>query len=349
MNNPRKRPRAKSRKLKANLEISLPSKLKTVSEESNKGVYEIGGLYPGYGYTLGNSLRRIMLSSLPGCAITTVKIDGVNHEFSTIAGVKEDVINIILNLKRVRFKMHTEEPQNFSTTVKAAGEFKAKHLNTPSQIEIMNPENTIATITDKDAKMTIELTVEKGLGYIPNENLKKEKIPIGTMIIDAIFTPIRKVNYEVQNMRVEDKTDYNLLRFSIETDGSLTPKEAIEKSLEILLKQLKSLIGDKETTPRAKEKKPDQSATDKKNKEEMDAKEEEKEGELPVEDDPLKIRIEDLEFSSRTLNALTFNSIRTVGGLVKKKEEDLMALEGIGNKAIKEIRHALGKLGLTLR
>jgi DNA-directed RNA polymerase subunit alpha len=335
-------------------EIPLPSKLKVVSEEKNKGVYEISGLYPGYGHTLGNSLRRIIFSSLPGYAITTVKIEGVNHEFSTIPGVKEDVINIILNLKRIRFKMHTNEPQTFSTTIKKEGEFKAKHLNIPSQVEIMNPENIIATITNRKTEISIELTVEKGLGYVSSENLKKERMPIGVMVIDAIFTPIRKINYEVENMRVGDRTDYNLLRFFIETDGSLTPREAIDKSLEIMLKQLKSLIGETETASQLKEKEKEellQTASKKEiEKALLDAdQEQEKEIKSNAEDDPLKIRVEDLEFSSRTLNALSFNSIRTVGGLVKKKEEDLLALEGIGKKAIKEIKHALGKLGLTLR
>src|SRR3989344_5151886 len=189
--------------------VILPSKPKIILEEGNGGVYEIEGLYPGYGHTLGNSLRRIILSSLPGAAITAVKINGVNHEFSTIAGVKEDVINIILNLKQVRFKVASDSPQKATLSVKGIKEVKAGDIKMPGQVEIMNKEAHIATLTDRNAELNAEIIIETGLGYIPKEVLHREKVEVGTIALDAIFTPIRKVSYEVENMRVGNRTDYN--------------------------------------------------------------------------------------------------------------------------------------------
>ena len=219
--------------------VALPSKPRVVNEEEFHGVYEVDGLYPGYGHTLGNSLRRIILSSLPGAAITQVKIDGVQHEFSAIDGVKEDVITILLNLKRLRIHMHTDGP--VTLTLKASGQkvVTAADITVPSQVEILNPEQKIAEITDKSTKLDIELTVEHGLGYVPREVHQKDKVDIGTIALDAVFTPIRRVNYEVENMRVGDRTDYNRLRIAIETDGTLTPREALEQSIEIMIHQLK--------------------------------------------------------------------------------------------------------------
>lgn len=315
--------------------IALPSKPRAVSEEGNKGVYEIDGLYAGYGYTLGNSLRRIILSSIPGAAITAVKIEGVPHEFSKITGIKEDVITILLNLKRIKFKMYTDEPQTATLAIHGVKNVTAKDIGTSSSFEVLNKDESIATLTSKDSKLNIELTIEKGLGYVPRENLRKEKVEVGTIILDAIFTPIRRVNYEVENMRVGDRTDYNRLRFFIETDGSISPAEALEKSIEIMINHLKAIIGFQE--PLTEEAKTPPSAGG--------AEKEEK-----VEDtEILKIRIEDLQFSSRTLNALSIAGIRTLGGLIRKKEEDLLTMKGVGKKAVQEIRRALGNYGLILK
>src|SRR3989344_9271184 len=209
--------------------IILPSKPKITHEDGSKGIYEIEGLYPGYGHTLGNSLRRIILSSLPGSAITSIKINGVDHEFTTIQGIKEDVLNIILNLKKVRFNMTTDEPQKVILDIKGEGEIKAKNLILPGQVEVGNPNEHICTITNKDTHLVMEATVEKGLGYMPKEALSKEKVGVGTLALDATFTPVRRVNYEVENMRVGDRTDFNRLRISIETDGTISPKESLEK------------------------------------------------------------------------------------------------------------------------
>ncbi len=315
--------------------IDLPSKPRVVSEEGNRGVYEIDGLYSGYGYTLGNSLRRIILSSIPGAAITSIKIEGVAHEFSKIHGVKEDVITILLNLKKIRFKSHIEGPQTATLSIQGAKEVKAKDINIPSTLEILNKEESIATLTAKDAKLNVELTVEKGLGYVTRENLHKEKVEVGTIVLDAVFTPIRRVNYEVENMRVGDRTDYNRLRFFIETDGSITPAEALEKSIEIMIHHLKAIIGFQEPVSEEEI-------------ESLTAGEGTKE-EAGEDTETLKIRIEDLQFSSRTLNALSAAGIRTLGGLVRKREEDLLTMKGVGKKAVQEIRRALGNYGLILK
>src|SRR6185436_16755719 len=225
--------------------IIMPSKPRVVLEEGNKGVFEIDGLYPGYGHTLGNSLRRIILSSLPGASITSIKIDGVSHEFQTMDGIKEDVIVMILNLKKTRFKMLSDEPQMVTLSVKNAKVVTAGDIKTGGQVEILNPELYIAEVTGK-INLNIEMRIEKGLGFISKESFHKEKVDVGTITVDAIFTPIRRVSYEVENMRVGDKTNHNRLRISIETDGTLTPREALTRSIEIMINQLKAIIDFKE-------------------------------------------------------------------------------------------------------
>src|SRR6185369_2737560 len=225
--------------------IVMPSKPRVVLEEGNKGVFEIDGLYPGYGHTLGNSLRRIILSSLPGASITSIKIDGVAHEFQTLDGIKEDVIVMILNLKKARFKMLSDEPQTVTLSVKGPKEVTASDIKTGGQVEILNPELHIVEVTGK-VNLNIEMKIEKGLGFIAKENFQKEKVNVDTIAVDVIFTPVRRVSYEVDNMRVGDKTNHNRLRISIETDGTLTPREALSQSIEIMINQLKAIIDFKE-------------------------------------------------------------------------------------------------------
>ncbi|MFA5022940.1 MAG: DNA-directed RNA polymerase subunit alpha, partial [Candidatus Paceibacterota bacterium] len=226
--------------------IIFPSKPRVVSETATSGSYEIEGFYPGYGHTLGNSLRRIILSSLPGWAVTSIKIEGVNHEFSSVAGVKEDVINIILNLKKVRFQVTGDDSQVVKFHFKGGKEATAKDLQVPGQVEVMNPDQYIATVTDKNTTLEGELVIEKGIGYIPSETLKKDKVEIGAIVLDAAFTPIKKANYEVENMRVGNRTDFNKLILHIETDGTISPREALEKSIYIMIEQLKAIVGFKE-------------------------------------------------------------------------------------------------------
>lgn len=324
--------------------VSLPSKPRVVSEEEFKGTYEIDNLYPGYGHTLGNSLRRIILSSLPGAAITSVKIDGVQHEFSTISGVKEDVVNILLNLKKVRIQMITDESQVISIKTKSQKVVTAEDIKAPSQVKILNPDQHIAEITDKKTELAIEMTVERGMGYVPKEALKKDKVDIGVIALDAIFTPIRRVNYEVENMRVGDRTDFNRLRVFIETDGTVTAHEALEKSIEIMINQLRAIVGFKE------EEKDNSSVGEKKKGREKDEPEEvwsEKKEDIDTES--LKTRIESLNLSARSVNALIAANIRTVGGLARKKEKDILEIDGLGKKGIQEIKRALGNYGIILK
>src|SRR5476649_2363717 len=225
--------------------IIMPSKPRVVLEEGNKGVFEIDGLSPGYGHTLGNSLRRIILSSLPGASITSIKIDGVNHEFQTLDGIKEDVIVMILNLKKTRFKMISDEAQTVTLSIKGPKEVTAGDIKTGGQVEVLNPELHIVEVTGK-VNLSIEMKIEKGLGFIAKEVFQKEKVDVGTIAVDAIFTPVRRVSYEVENMRVGDKTNHNRLRISIETDGTLSAKEALSRSIEIMINQLKAIIDFKE-------------------------------------------------------------------------------------------------------
>lgn len=324
--------------------VSLPSKPRIVSEEEFKGTYEIDNLYPGYGHTLGNSLRRIVLSSLPGSAIISVKIEGVPHEFSTIDGVKEDVINILLNLKKVRIQMLTDEPQTISIEIKGKKIVTAEDIKVPTQVKILNPEQYIAEITDKKAELSIEMTVERGMGYVSKEALQKDKIDIGVIALDAIFTPIRRVNYEVENMRVGDRTDFNRLRVVIETDGTITAHEALEKSIEIMINQLKAIVGFKEEEIEIEE--DENLPTGEKEdllSEETQTTTEEANKEF------LKTRIESLNLSVRSINALTTANIRTVGGLARKKEKDILEIDGLGKKGVLEIKKALGKQGILLK
>jgi len=318
--------------------ITLPSKPRVVSEKEFSGSYEIDGLYPGYGHTLGNSLRRIILSSLPGAAITHVKIDGVDHEFATIEGIKEDVVTLLLNLRRTRLKVSSDEAQTLTLKVKGPKVITAADITVPGQVEVLNPEQHIAEMTGKN-EVTIEMQVERGLGYVPKEVVQKERVEIGTIALDAIFSPIRRVNYEVENMRVGDRTDYNRLRIFIETDGTLTAREALERSVEIMIYQLKSIVGFKEEEEEIIDS-PEATAEEMANEVGDEAK---------PDSEVLKTRITELSLSPRVEAALDGASIRTIGGLVRKREEDLLVIEGLGQKGLQEIKRALSNFGLTLR
>lgn len=318
--------------------IALPSKPRIVNETERSGTYEIDGLYPGYGFTLGNSLRRIILSSLPGAAVTHVKIPGVAHEFSTIEGVKEDVVTILLNIRKIRFKMLTDEPQTITLSVKGPQTVTAADLKLPGQVEVLNPEQHIAEVTGK-VNLDIELRAERGLGYIPKEVHQKERVDIGTIALDAIFSPIRRANYEVENMRVGDRTDFNRLRILIETDGTLAPREALERSIETMIHQLKAVVGFKEEETQEMN---IPAITDMKTAMRDDKS-------TPMDAEILKTRITELSLPQRVEAALDNASIRTVGGLVRKREDDLLAIEGLGQKGLQDIKRALSNLGLTLR
>jgi DNA-directed RNA polymerase subunit alpha len=312
--------------------ITLPSKPRVVSEEGLQGIYEIDSLYPGYGHTLGNSLRRIILSSLPGAAVTSVKIDGVQHEFATLDGVHESVMEILLNLKRVHFALQGDEPQSVRHSNKGPKDATAADLSMPSQVSITNPDQHIANVSGK-VGLELEATIERGLGYVAREVLTKEKVDIGTIALDATFTPIRRVNYEVENMRVGDRTDFNRLRILIETNGTLTPREALENSIEIMIHQLKSVIGFQE------EQEGGSASSDIMGESASSAGAK----------DAGKVKVDELGLSARITSALTEGGIKTAAGLTKKTASALKELDGVGDKAIDEIEAALGGLGLALK
>lgn len=223
--------------------IPLTLQPKVIEKKDHRAIFEIAGLYPGYGVTVGNSLRRVLLSSLEGAAVTQVKIKGVQHEFSTIPGIIEDVITILLNIKQLRFQLHTEEPQRATLKVKGQKTVKGADFEMPSQVELMNKDSHVATLTSATASLEIEILIERGLGYEPVETRKTGKLEIGTIAVDAIFTPVRKVSYRVESMRVGERTDFDRLVLELETDGTITPEGALAQASEILVKHF-ALLGE---------------------------------------------------------------------------------------------------------
>ncbi len=316
--------------------ISLPSKPKIVEKkEDRKAVFEIDSLYPGYGVTMGNSLRRVLLSSLSGVAITKVKINEVNHEFSTIEGVMEDVITIILNLKEMRFRMHSLEPQVAKLEAKGEKEVTGADFKTPTQVEVVNPEKHIATITDKKTSLSMEVEIEKGMGYSSTEDRKDEKLEVGQILVDSVFTPVKRANFNVENMRVGKRTDFDRLFIDIETDGTITPEEALYQAIDILAGQFSALSPSKESS--SKKEKKTEKKEDKKEKDEKDSKDESNED------------IETLKISKRTINVLEGNKIKKIKDILKKTEEEISSLEGMGKKGVDEIKKALKKKKLELK
>lgn len=307
--------------------ITLPEKPRVVTKDGFKAVIEIEGLYPGYGMTLGNALRRVLLSSLEGAAATVVKIKGVSHEFSTIPGVMEDVVQLLLNIKRLRFTKQTGEPETVSISVHGEREVTGADIKGSSQVEVVNPSAHIATLTDKKSEFEVELTIEKGFGYVPVEEKKKEKTEIGTIALDAIFTPIRKINYEVENMRVGERTDYDRLRLIIETDGTIDPEEAFTKGARILVEQFMKLGAFEEEHAH-----------------------EGSEGSHAAEAVPMAENgIAALDLPARVAHALEGAGIATIDDLTAKTEAELLALEGMGAKAVTDIKKALKKSGTGLK
>jgi len=313
------------------MEITFPSRYKLIKSEGNTGVFNIENLYPGYGITVGNALRRVLLSSLKGSSITLVKIKGVSHEFSTVPHVIEDVVEIILNLKQIRFKLEGGVSQTVTLKVKGEKDVTSADIVAPSQVSVINSDVHIATLTDKKAELEIEMTIEKGLGYVPAEQRRKEKLEIGAIAVDAIFTPIRKVNYEVSNMRVGDRTDFNRITLFIETDGSINPEESLKAATSILISQFSSIIAEEDAIITTKEPaEATETSTD-------------------ITEDITKTKVEDLNLSTRTSNTLTEGGVKTVGGLIKKTESSLREFDGMGDAGIKEIKKVLTKLGLSLK
>jgi DNA-directed RNA polymerase subunit alpha len=313
--------------------IPLPSSLKLIQKKDNYAEFAIEGLYPGYGFTVGNSLRRVLLSSLKGAAITDVKMKGVNHEFSTIPGVMEDVIHICLNLKKLRFRCFSEEPVKATLKAKGIKEATGQDFILPPELELANKDQKIATLTNKTAEFEIEIVVKKGIGYEPKEIREAEKLEVGEIALDAIFTPVRNVSYRVENMRVGQRTDFDKLFIEIETDGTIQPENALMEANKLLLDHFSVIDnGIKEVAEGDKPK-----------------KQVEKEEKEKPEIDPAEVLIEDMKLSTRTINSLVTGHIKSAAGLSKKSESDILSLEGLGDKGLKEIKKALKKIGLELK
>ena len=289
----------------------------------NVATFVVKPLEPGYGNTLGNSLRRVLLSSINGAAIVAFKIDGVSHEFTSIEGVKEDVVDIMLNLKNIKFKAHTDSPVELRLEKTGAGIITAKDIKANAEMEVVNPDQIIATIDDDKTKFAMDIVVESGHGYKTIEEASEDRIHSDMIAVDAIFTPVLRVRYKVDNTRVGQVSNLDRLDLTIETDGSLSPREAFEQASAILANQYTALAGSTtiEAAPALGE----------------EAKDEASE---------LHTSIEDLNLTARTTNALVNNDIRTVHDLVNLTEQDLRELKGFGSKALDEVKDKIAELNL---
>ena len=296
-------------------------------ETATYGRFIVEPLDRGYGSTLGNSLRRVLLSSLPGAAITSVKIEGVSHEFSTIKGVVEDVLQIILNLKEIRIKSHSDTPKVITLKADKRGEVKAGDIEHDAEIEIANPDKVIATL-DSNAELEMEMIVEQGKGYVPAERNKKATLPIGSIPIDSIFTPVIKVNLVTEEVRVGQEIDHDRLVLHVWTDGTINPEDAVRESAKILSKHIDLFVhlGERmDLVTGAVEKKDE------------------------VESSVLEMQLEDLELSARSLNCLKKANIRTVGELISYSIEDLMKFKNFGGKSLDEVSEKLAEYKLGLK
>jgi len=300
--------------------------------EDNRGVFVIEPLDRGFGYTFGNSLRRVLLSSLEGAAVTSVKIEGVAHEFTTLPGVREDVTDILLNFKNLICRLHGESPEiEVRLSKKGAGPVKASDIQAPAELEILNPDLEIANLADR-GRLDLTLTIGRGRGYVPSENNRGPEHTIGVIPIDSIFSPVRRVSYDVEAARVGQRTDYDKLRLDVTTDGSLNPKDAIGQAAEILIRQL-AIFTDLERIEGFGE----QAATDGAAAEPTLAH--------GMENFP----IEELELGVRSYNCLKRVGIETIGDLVVKSENELAAIPNFGKKSIEEVKETLATHGLNLR
>jgi DNA-directed RNA polymerase subunit alpha len=310
------------------IEIEKP-RIETVeiNQNGSYGKFVVEPLERGYGTTLGNSLRRILLSSLPGAAATSVKIEGVLHEFSTVPGVVEDTTEIILNLKRLSLKIHSDEEKTLTIDAEGPGVVTAGDIRVDSDVDVLNPDLHIATLAE-GAKLFMEITANRGRGYVPADRNKKEDMEIGVIPIDSIYTPIERVNYTVENTRVGQVTNYDKLTLEVWTDGSIRPDEAVSLGAKILTEHLMLFVG----------------LTDKvQDTEIMKEKEDDKKEKV------LEMTIEELELSVRSYNCLKRAGINTVQELCSKTEEEMMKVRNLGRKSLEEVQEKLADLGLSLR
>lgn len=290
---------------------------------ANSAAFAIEPLHNGYGNTLGNSLRRVLLSSIEGAAIVSFKIEGATHEFTTVEGVKEDVVDITLNLKNVLVKMHTDEPVELRLTKKGAGEVTAADIQTTADVEVINPEQVICTIDDPKTQVVMDIVVDSGRGYRTIDEASDTRLHSDHIALDAVFSPVLRVRYKVEPTRVGQDTNLERLDVIVDTDGSLTPREAFEEAAAILVNQYTALAGS--TTVEAAPAPGQEDAE---------------------EDSELNTPIEDLNLTARTANALVNNEIRTVQDLVSLSEQDLRELKGFGSKALDEVKDKLAELEL---
>ncbi|MFY9203514.1 MAG: DNA-directed RNA polymerase subunit alpha [Limnochordia bacterium] len=308
------------------IEIEKP-RIEQVELTEDYGRFVVEPLERGYGITLGNSLRRVLLSSLPGTAVTSVRIEGVLHEFSTLPGVVEDTVDIVLNLKKLLVKLYSDEPVVIRVEAKGPGPVYARDIIADASVEILNPDLYIATL-EKDSSLNMEITVSKGRGYVPAERNKMPDHPIGIIPVDSIFTPVTKVNFQVDHTRVGQVTDYDKLTLDIWTDKTIAPDEALSLASKILIEHLK-LFNDHTDAGSSMEI--------------MVEKEEEAIDRL------MEMTIEELDLSVRSYNCLKRAGINTIGELTRKTEEDMMKVRNLGKKSLQEVKDKLGALGLSLR
>ena len=297
------------------------------SDDNTYGKFVVEPLERGYGVTLGNSLRRILLSSIPGAAVTSIKIDGVLHEFSTVPGVKEDVAEIILNIKTLALKSNSDEPQIIIIDATEEGEITAGDIITTDAVEVLNKDLHIATL-DVDSRLYIEMVVETGRGYVSADKNKKEGLPIGTIPIDSIYTPVHKVNFAIEDTRVGNNTEYDKLTMDIECNGNIKPADALSLAARILVDHLQLFIGLNDNIRDMKV---------------MIEKEEEEK------DKVLDMTIEELDLSVRSYNCLKRAGINTVLELTQKSKDDMMKVRNLGKKSLEEVQEKMGTLGLSLK
>ena len=308
------------------IEIEKP-KIETISDDAKYGKFVVEPLERGYGNTLGNSLRRNLLSSFPGAAVTSIQIDGVLHEFSTVEGVVEDVASIILNVKKLALKIYSDEEKVIEIDVKGEGVVTAADITHDSDVEILNPDLYIATIA-KNGHLRMRMYAQRGRGYTPADQNKREDLPIGVIPIDSIYTPVSRVNFQVENTRVGQNSDYDKLSLDVWTDGSIGPKEAISLGAKILTEHLNIFVGMTNEAQTA---------------EIMVEKEEDQKEKV------LEMTIEELDLSVRSYNCLKRAGINTVLELANKSEDDMMKVRNLGRKSLEEVKAKLEELGLGLR
>lgn len=308
------------------LDIAMP-KIEVVQAAENYGRFKVEPLDPGYGHTLGNALRRVLLSSIPGSAITKIKIDGVYHEFATIPGVKEDVTEIVLNIKGIRLRSYAERPVKVLLTKQGPGVVRAGDIDTPSNVELVNPNHYIATLDSEEAHLEIEMTVERGRGYVPAD--QREALPIGEIPVDAIFTPVPRVNYVVENTRIGQATDYDRLLIEIWTDGTIKPGDALSHAAQVLVQYSQTIADFNRLTMELETVAVDRG--------------------LAIPADIYDTPIEELDLSTRTYNCLKRADITKVGQVMEMDEKALLSVRNLGQKSMEEIRDKLIERGFLPR